>query len=76
MTLIRSYRVKHHIDHHPDSCLHWRLYTYGHGNWCIGQGHSGSFSSEHKAHTAGLEWVWSGLPPCEQKRIMTEGVAT
>jgi hypothetical protein len=65
----RSYRVEYWRDHRRDSRLHWRLYTYGPGAWCVGSGHSGSFASETEAHEYGRGWVATGVPACEQRRV-------
>lgn len=58
----RTYRVEHHIDHHPGARLHWRLYTYGDGHWCVGNGYAGAFLTEAEADDAGRIWVATGLP--------------
>lgn len=64
---VRTYRVEYKRDFHPGSALHWRLYTYGPGHWCVGSGHSGTFRTEDDAREAGKLWIISGRPPCEQK---------
>lgn len=58
----RTHRVEHHFDHHPGARLHWRLYTYGSGHWCIANGYAGTFLTEAEADAAGNIWVATGLP--------------
>lgn len=56
----RTCRITYHRDFHPGSDLHWRVYTYGPGHWCLGTGHSGSFRSPAEAVTAGADWIETG----------------
>lgn len=54
----RTYRVEFHPDLRPGFDLHWRLYAYGPGHWCIG-GYA-AFKSETEAHGCGRKWLREG----------------
>ena len=61
----RRYEVRYQPDLRPDERLHWRLYTYGPGHWCVGSGHAGTFLTKEIAEAYGRAWVATGKPPCE-----------
>lgn len=56
----RRYEVRYHRDLRPDAYLHWRLYVYGPGHWCVGSGYAGAFKSATEAHAAGRKWLAEG----------------
>lgn len=71
----RTYRIEHKRDLRGTG-LDWRLYTYGPGHWCIGEGHSGSFRTDAEAVAAGEDWLATGRSESRQEHAPASATPT